>query len=473
MNELAITLDMQGGVYLYEQIYQYIKSEIIEGKFRSGERLPSTRALAEHLQIARSTVELAYEQLVSEGYIEARPYKGYFICPFEELYHLEVQKTIPKEEIKKEDSYSYDLSPNGIEMKAFPFATWKKISKNVLAEKQSDIFELGHPKGDWQFRNTICRYLHSFRGVSCEPEQIIVGAGSDYLLLLLGKVLGENQKVAMENATYQRAYRIFSTSGYEIFPLPMDKNGMSIEHLKESPANIAYIMPSHQFPTGVVMPIGRRMELLKWAGEAENRYLIEDDYDSEFRYKGKPIPALQSVDKKEKVIYMGTFSKSIAPAIRVSFMVLPKPLLKKFEKNAGFLSSTVSRIDQAILNEFIAAGHYERYLNKIRKIYKGKHDCLLEALKPFSGRFQISGENAGLHVVLSARDSKVNEQQLVQKAALAGIKVYGMSNYQIRCQEELLSEKNENKQAKILIGYAGLSETEIAEALTVLERAWG
>ncbi|MBQ7066692.1 MAG: PLP-dependent aminotransferase family protein [Lachnospiraceae bacterium] len=472
MNELAITLDTQNGVYLYEQIYQYIKNEIIEGKFRSGERLPSTRALAEHLQIARSTVELAYEQLVSEGYIESRPYKGYFVCPIEEMYHLEHQKTITKEEVKMENSYLYDLTPNGIEMKAFPFSTWKKITKNVLAEKQRDIFELGHPKGDIQFRNTICRYLHSFRGVSCEPEQIIVGAGNDYLLLLLGKILGENQKVAMENATYQRAKRIFVTSGYDIISLPMDKNGMSIEHLKNSQANIAYIMPSHQFPTGVVMPIGRRMELLKWAAEKEKRYLIEDDYDSEFRYKGKPIPALQASDKKEKVIYMGTFSKSIAPAIRVSFMVLPKPLLKNYEENAGFLSSTVSRIDQAILNEFIAAGHYERYLNKMRKIYRSKHDCLLEALKPFSHRFQISGENAGLHIVLSAKENKVTEEQLVEKAALAKVKVYGMSNYETRCEKEALSEKNKKNQAKILIGYAGLSEKEIEDALSILERAW-
>ena len=329
MNELAITLDTESGVYLYEQIYQYIKNEIVEGKLSSKERLPSTRALAEHLQIARSTVELAYEQLVSEGYIEAKPYKGYFICPIGELYHLKKEQSVKREEIKKENSYLFDLSPNGIEMKAFPFSTWRRISKNVLAEHQKDIFEPGHPKGDFEFRNTICRYIYSFRGVNCEPEQIIIGAGNDYLLVLLGKILGEHQRVAMENPTYKRAYRIFSSDGYEMSTMPIDKNGMSMEHLRNSQANIAYIMPSHQFPTGVVMPIGRRMELLKWAEEAENRYLIEDDYDSEFRYKGKPIQALQAWDKKEKVIYMGTFSKSIAPAIRVSFMVLPKPLLEE------------------------------------------------------------------------------------------------------------------------------------------------
>ncbi len=466
MNELAITLDMESGVYLYEQIYQYIKNEIVEGKLSSKERLPSTRALAEHLQIARSTVELAYEQLVSEGYIEAKPYKGYFICPVGELYHLKKEQSVKREEIKKENSYLFDLSPNGIEMKAFPFSTWRRISKNVLAEHQKDIFEPGHPKGDFEFRDTICRYVYSFRGVNCEPEQIIIGAGNDYLLVLLGKILGEHQRVAMENPTYKRAYRIFSSAGYEMSTMPIDKNGMSMEHLRNSQANIAYIMPSHQFPTGVVMPIGRRMELLKWAEEAENRYLIEDDYDSEFRYKGKPIQALQAWDKKEKVIYMGTFSKSIAPAIRVSFMVLPKPLLEQYERNAGFLSSTVSRIDQAILNEFIGAGHYERYLNKMRKIYRTKHDCLLECLRPFKNKFHISGENAGLHIILTSREKGTSEEQLANTAEDAGIKVYGMSNY-------FVEEKDaKDEYAKILLGYASLSEEEIRNALLILQKIW-
>lgn len=479
MNELAITLDMKSGVYLYEQIYQYIKNEIVEGKLSEKERLPSTRALAEHLQIARSTVELAYEQLVSEGYIEAKPYKGYFVCSIGELYHLERERIVKKQEIKKQSPYLYDLTPNGIEMKAFPFSTWRRISRNVLAEHQRDIFEPGHPKGDFEFRNTICRYVYSFRGVNCEPEQIIVGAGNDYLLLLLGKIIGGQQRVAMENPTYKRAYRIFSSSGCQMLTMPIDKNGMSMEHLRSSQADIAYVMPSHQFPTGVVMPIGRRIELLKWAEEAENRYVIEDDYDSEFRYKGKPIQALQAWDKKEKVIYMGTFSKSIAPAIRVSFMILPKPLLKQYERNAGFLSSTVSRIDQAILNEFIGAGHYERYLNKMRKIYRAKHDCLLECLKPFKHKFHISGENSGLHILLTCKREEISEEQMTSAAESVGIKVYGMSAYFV--EEERNDRKGEkeksckpvkDRHARILLGYAGLSEEEIKNALLLLQKVW-
>lgn len=469
MNELAITLDTKSGMYLYEQIYQYIKHEMIEGKLSSGERLPSTRALASHLDIARSTVELAYAQLLSEGYIESRPYRGYYVCPLEGLCHLEKKKIIPKKEEGRKEGFLYDMSPNGIEMKAFPFDTWRRISKNVLADKQSDIFELGHPQGDLHFRTTICSYLHSVRGVLCEPEQIIVGAGNDYLLLLLGKILGKKQRVAMESVTYQRARKVFLSSGCEVISISMDKHGMCVDFLNQSQANIAYIMPAHQFPTGIVMPIGRRLELLKWAAGAEDRYLIEDDYDSEFRYKGRPIPALQASDKKDKVIYIGTFSKSIAPAIRVSFMVLPKSLLAEFEKNAGFLSSTVSRIDQAILNEFIEAGHYERYLNKMRKIYKAKHDCLLEALKTFEEVFQISGEHAGLHVVLTAKDCIRQEDELVEKAARAGVRVYGMRNY---CAESESRKEEKTRQAKILIGYAGLSDEEMKNAIAILKREW-
>ncbi len=206
--------------------------------------------------------------------------------------------------------------------------------------------------------------------MNCHPEQIIIGAGTDYLFMLLEKILGRHVPIAMEEPTYKRAYQVFQSFAYKIDAIPMDAYGMDVEKLRMTDARVAYVMPSHQYPTGVVMPIGRRMELLKWAMEKEDRYLIEDDYDSEFRYKGKPIPSLQASDRDGRVIYMGTFSKSIAPAIRVGFMVLPLDLLKIYKENCGFYASTVSRIDQRILNEFIKDGYFERYLNKISVLNK-------------------------------------------------------------------------------------------------------
>ncbi len=481
MNELAIELKADAKACLYQQIYEYIKKEIRVGKLLKDEKLPSTRSLAEYLQVARSTVEFAYGQLLAEGYIVARPCKGYFVAGIENLVDLSDaekedkmsynkaeagRKKEAEKKIAASEKYRYDFSPHAISMKDFPFATWKRIQRESLVEGSSEIFALGDAQGDYELRQTISRYLHSARGVICKPEQIIVGAGTDYLLMLLEKILGRQVTVAMENPTYRRAYRVFTSFAYEIEMLPMDGNGISMEALYRSKAQIAYIMPSHQYPTGIVMPIGRRLELLNWAEQAEDRFLIEDDYDSEFRYRGKPIPALQASDRGGKVIYMGTFSKSIAPAIRVGYMVLPPALLKAYKSKCGFYASTVSRIDQKILNEFIKNGHFERYLNKMRKIYREKHDYLLEALKPFEGAFRISGENAGLHVLLTSRKG-IPEEELIEKAKAAGIRLYGM-------KDALFGTEGESSQYKntILLGYGALSLEEIGEGIELLRKAW-
>lgn len=466
MNELTITLHSGNGEHLYEQIYEYIREEIMEGKLTAGEKLPSTRLLAQFLQISRSTVDQAYGQLASEGYIEAVPYKGYYVCRIEELFHMQEEIRESEKEPGGEQTANYDFSPHGIDMTHFPFATWKKISKDVFVQSGQDLFKTGDRQGDLEFRKTICRYLHGARGVICEPAQIVVGAGNDYLLLLLSKILEDKRAVAMERVTYKRAYYAFEKAGFEMKALDYDAFGMDVGQLEASGAGTAYIMPSHQFPTGIVMPIGRRMELLNWAMGQEGRYLIEDDYDSEFRYKGKPIPALLSSDHNGRVIYMGTFSKSIAPAIRVSFMVLPKQLLSAYEQTCGFLSCTVSRIDQAILNSFLAGGHYERYLNKMRKVYKAKHEILLEELEPFGKTFEICGENAGLHIVLSSREA-IDAGQYKRKAYEHGIAVQSLEDYSI------LQTTNPKDMGKLLLGYGNLSQEQIRQGIAKLKEIWG
>ncbi|MDE7250289.1 MAG: PLP-dependent aminotransferase family protein, partial [Lachnospiraceae bacterium] len=350
MADLTIQLTDEKNKCLYLQIYEYIRDEIRTGKLLTGEKLPSTRSLAEYLQVARSTVDFAYGQLVAEGYLEAKPHKGYFVSSVEELLEipslerdiLEVDsfdKRSPDGLKEKKESHRkgkaekkpiFDFSPHAISLKDFPFATWKKITRNILVDANSEMFARGDAQGDLSLRETIARYLHSSRGVNCRPDQIVVGAGTDYLFMLLEKILGRHIPIAMEEPTYERAYRIFQSFAYEITAIPVDGSGMNVEKLRKSGARLAYVMPSHQYPTGIVMPIGRRMELLKWAMEEPDRYLIEDDYDSEFRYRGTPIPSLQASDSVGKVIYMGTFSKAIAHALRVGFMVLPDLLLEKY-----------------------------------------------------------------------------------------------------------------------------------------------
>ena len=463
MNELTISLDTRSRIPLYEQIYDYIKTDIQSGRIPYGEKLPSTRFLSKHLEVSRSTVELAYEQLLSEGYIESVPYKGFFVAQIDELYHLKKDKPQPQKERKEARRYRYDFTPNGVDLKSFPYNVWRKLSKDILMDDRTELFRSGDSKGEYGFRSAICSYLYQARGVDCTPDQIIVGAGSDYILMLLGMILGMDHTIAFEDPTYKQAYRMAGGMSYNCIPVSMDKNGMKVTELEKSGADIAYVTPSHQYPTGVIMPIRRRMELLKWACEAQGRYIVEDDYDSEFRYKGKPIPALKGYDASDKVIYLGTFSKSIAPAIRLSYMVLPKPLLEAYEQKARFVNSTVSKVDQLIVQKFIEEGYYERHLNKTRALYKSRHDVLIEELRPMADICTISGENAGVHLLLTFQNG-MTEEELIDRAAKEDIRVYGLSDYRIK--------ENCKEKATILLGYANLTEEQIRKAARLLRDCW-
>ena len=477
--ELIVPLNVQGDRPLYEQIYQYIKDEIRKGNIRPEKQLPSSRELAKSLKVSRSTTQLAYEQLVSEGYLEAVPRKGYFAASLDGIFPPVARPSAWKDEKKElsmgveqehargqlfREEMEVDFSPRGIDLEGFPYATWRKISRAVLKEEDRDLFLKGEPQGDLILREAIRDYLHAARGVNCDVAQIVIGAGNEYLLMLLSQLIGRDAVIAMEDPTYRQAYRVLSGVGHRVVSVGMDKNGFCVRELEGKEVQAAYVMPSHQFPMGIVMPVRRRQELLSWAGEKPGRYLIEDDYDSEFRYKGKPIPALQGMDRTGSVVYMGTFSKAIAPAIRVGYMVLPEPLLALYLEKGRFYSSTVSRVDQRILAKFISGGYFERHLNRMREIYKGKHDVLLSALKPLEKRFEIKGEYAGLHVLLTDRKGET-EQQLLEKAAGKKVRIYGLSGF---CMEGA-REKESNT---IVLGYAGLSEEKICRGVELLREAF-
>ena len=469
MNELMIPLDTKSLTPLYQQIEEYLKQEIQEGRLVAGMRLPSSRALSANLLVSRSTIETAYDQLVAEGYIEPVAYKGYYVCEIEGIYFQKAeykkQNNPEKTEIKqrrKLHKYRYDFALNGIAPESFPTHTWKQLAKQVLSDSTEEIFAQGNPYGEDSFREAIAEYLYHARGVKCEKSQILVGAGNDYLLMVLATLFECNKKVAMENPTYLSAWYDLKHTGCSVCTVKSDEMGICIEELEKTGADVVYVMPSHQFPMGTVMPLKRRMELLRWADENQT-YIIEDDYDSEFRYKGKPIPALQGFDKNERVIYIGTFSKSIAPSIRISYMALPKKLMRYYQSRYPF-AVTISKVDQKIVELFLRNGHYERHLNRMRRLYKSKHDWILRWVKEeMSEICSCFGEHAGIHLLLRFHNG-ISEDEAVERAKSAGIRVYGLSEF-------FVQEKKETE-AVVLIGYATLTEEEIKEALQILSRIW-
>ena len=464
MPDLTIHLEGNSSRPLYEQIYDYIKEEIQNGGLPCCQRLPSTRKLAKNLEISRSTVTLAYEQLLSEGYIENRPGSGFYIKNLEGLYRLPKGSTlqITEKECEKQ-SWKYDFSPDGVDLSSFPYNVWRKISRGLLMENNEALYRLGEAAGGVELRETIASYLYQARGVKCVPQQIVVGAGNDYLLMLLDAVFGQKHIYALEEVSYRKPYHIWQALGREVRTVDTDAQGMNVESLAKSGADIAYVMPSHHYPLGTVMSAGRRRQLLNWAAQEEGRYIIEDDYDSEFRYRGRPVPALKGMDSNEKVIYIGTFSKSLAPSIRISFLVLPESLRQIFEKRGSCFSSTVSRMDQKILTAFIREGYYERHLNRMRAIYKNRHDILLESLRPLAGIVKISGEYAGTHLLLNLKDH-FTEEEAIRRAKEKGVRVYGLSSYYLGKEKRELST--------LILGYANMDEEHIREACAGLAEAY-
>lgn len=491
MNELLISLDSHKETALYEQIYEHIKQDIMGGKLSHGERLPSARMLAENLQVSRSTVDAAYGQLVSEGYLLAKRGSGYYVCDVAGLYDLAPEMLVKTQETARgayiPDSNShclginwprpaakrkmrengnspcnYNMLPGQIDSEAFSYGAWRKAGKEAMLEIEHELLLPGHPQGEYGLRRAVAHYLYQARCVCCMPEQLVVGAGNEYLLLLLGQILGHTGVVAMENPTYPQAYHTFRNMGYEMQAIPMDADGMLVQELARKDAALAYVMPSHQFPLGSVMPFKRRLQLLAWAQERQGRYIIEDDHDSEFRYKGKPIPSLQSMDRQGRVIYLGTFSNSIMPSIRVSYMVLPEELLRIYHKTCGFYASTVSRLIQMNVCKFIEDGGFERHLNKMRRIYKGRHDLLLQLLKGRKWVRKIYGAHAGLHLAVEL-NCPLSEQEVLRRAKARGIMIQGI-------RECLIVDRKNTLNPVMLLGFGNLPEEKIRAGIETLEK---
>ena len=458
MMQFTLKLEFNGSVPLYTQLYRYIVDEIRAGRLTENERMPSKRSLCEYLGISQSTVETAYSILVAEGYLRTRPRSGYFVCPYEVLAQTTAcPPTLPP--VKKAEELSYHFSTSAVDTSIFPYATWAKLSREVIYENPA-LLQRGDSQGDLSLRRALSGFLHQYRGVRCDPAQIIIGAGMEYLLNLIVGILPADSVFGLETPGYTANYRTLQNNNRTVCPIPLDADGISVKTLAQSSATVAYVTPSHQFPMGITMPIGRRTQLLKWASLAPERYVIEDDYDSEFRYTSRPIPAMQGLDDAGRVVYIGTFSRSIAPSIRVAYLVLPMPLLARYHARFDYAASTVSRFEQQTLARFIAEGFYARHLRRVSTFYRDQLSLLLSLLCEIPG-VSVSGHDAGLHFLLT--HASLSELDLVTRAATAGVRIHGLSEY---CHHP------PQPSSTVVLGFAGLSEDEMIQATRRLAEAW-
>ena len=465
--EIMITFffDYESKIPLYEQLYNYIKHSIVNSELKANEKLPSKRKLANHLKISVITVESAYNQLLAEGYIKSKPKSGYYVLPYIRL--KKVKEKANEALIKKnklEESYLVDFRTNQVDSKHFPYNIISKIERDVLLDDYHKHINHIDYLGFYDLRERITEFLFEYRGIKTTPESIVIGSGSEYLISLLILLLGRNLVYAVEEPGYLKNYLIYQDYGARAKTVSLDESGIDITQLYD--VDVVHVTPSHQFPKGIVTPIARRIELLNWANKVENNYIIEDDYDSEFRFNGNPIPAMKSLDNADKVIYMNSFSKSIAPSLRLSFMVLPKKLMNKYHKQYSYFSCSVPMITQLIIEKFMKTKEYEKHLNRMKILYKNKRDYLISLFNnsKIKDKINIIGEEAGLHFLVEI-DTETSLNKLLETAKNKGIRVNGINEY-------CLQKQKINSEKTIVLGYSHLENKDFDLAIKLLEEAW-
>ncbi len=426
------TYDLSGGK-LCDTLPAALRADILSGALAAGEKLPSKRRLAEHHGISVNTVQNAYEQLIAEGYIEARERSGYYVCDLPcALPAPPITRDIPENGMEKaEKTYLLDLVTNTPDATRFPFSLWSRLTRRVLSEEDSRLLAPLPAAGAPALRQAIADYLRQGRGIIADPEQIVIGAGTEYLYQQLLQLLGRERRYGLEDPGHSKIARIYALNGVDFCPVPLDEGGVDPTAPAALGVEVLHISPNHHFPTGAVTPVARRRALLAWV-QQEDRYILEDDYDSEFRFAGRPIPPLFGMDTADRVIYINTFSKTIAPSMRISYMVLPRPLLARYRTLLGFYACPVPAFEQYILAHFIAEGHFDRHLHRMRTFYRARRDEVISLLKkaPFASRITIKEADAGLHFLLELHTEKsdANLREIFEKH---GIRVAFLGDYRI------------------------------------------
>jgi GntR family transcriptional regulator / MocR family aminotransferase len=462
-----LVLNHDGRVPLYTQLYNRIKDDILSGKLPSHSKLPSVRDLAAELSVSRNTVESSYLELYSEGYIYSKPRSGYFVSA---LAQDAVLLSLPRKRRERDPlpelpaPCDIDFHPARLDPQAFPLPLWRRCILDSLRQSSGELIQYHEPQGELGLRSNIQKYLERSRGVVCDPEQIVICSGLQHSLDIVAHLLKERRPVVgVENPGYHLPRSVFRNHSFELIPIPVGSGGIDLDLLETSGSTIAYVTPSHQFPIGCVMPVANRLKLIEWA-KSDGKLIIEDDYDSELRYHGKPIPSLQGLHPGGNIIYLGTFSKVLSPALRVSYLILPHSLLSAYRRLFQDYFCSVSLLEQRTLAEFMEQGHWDRHLRRMRTLYKKKHDALLRTVdRHFGDRAVIVGQGAGLHVVLQLTGHTLSEGDLIDRARGDGVGLLPFS---------VTHAKEEPDSSRFFLGFGGLTANEIELGIERLVKSW-
>lgn len=444
-------LDKNSSIALYIQLYEYIKLEITTGLLKPDSKLPSIREASATLKLSKTTIENAYSQLVAEGYIDNLPKRGYFVCNLSD-YKFEKNSSNYKSNVSQSPDFQY--INDGVDDDSFDIATWKRLYTKVISDSETNIYNNGSIQGEVELRNEISDFVNTMRGGNTSSNQVVIGAGVQYLLgILIGIIKNDYTTVAVETPGYSKAEFIFEDYLLNVNHIPVTENGFPVSSLKNSNSRLIYISPSHQYPMGTVMPINKRMELLDWAYKNDG-LIIEDDYDGIIRYGGMPIPCLQGLDENDCVIYLGSFSKMLLPSLRISYMIIPKNLLSKYYSIKSRYTQSTSKIDQLVLASFMKEGYMLKHLRKIKRIYRRKNLSLTNSLKEtFKDNIEIINSDSGLHIVCEAKTMKSN-YKINEDSKKNNILLYIVSY-------------NENK-IIFSLNYSGININKISEFTNIL-----
>lgn len=461
-------LDNKGRQPLHDKIYHQIKDKILTGELPSGTKLLSIKSLSMELSVSRNTVEYAYQQLTAEGYIHSKPRSGYYVSlldPEIRPASLSHTGTLPQEVFAGGKKYSFDFHPACLSPDSFPVNLWRTLYIDCLKENTEQLALYSHPQGDYALRCQIQGYLARSRGVVCNPEQIILCSGLQDSLSIIASILKGNHSIfAVEDPGHFIPKIVFRNHSFSLTAVPVNSDGLDVEFLQKTNSTVVYVTPSHQFPLGYVMPVANRLKLIEWS-ETSGGVIIEDDYDSELRYSGKPIPALQGLHPEGNIVYVGTVSKVLSPALRVSYMVLPYRLLTVYHKQFGdYYSTNVSLLEQRTLNKFMQQGYWERHLRKMRTVYRKKHDVLIQSLhQHFGSHVHIIGQGSGLHLVIELVDNSLTEQELIKRAQAKDVRLLPLSGTYLQ---------NSSGNPQIMLGFGSMSSHEIDRGIELLYQAW-